>query len=121
MHADHPEPMERWQAVADWYAAFSSERHWEFLAPMANFSRWIGSQPFAALLYPHTSHQYLCVQLRPGYHPDEPSIVACVRVDGQFECGLRGRKGQLLVRRTSPIESARDVFASTLIRLGLGA
>lgn len=121
MHADHPEPWERWKAVSDWYTAFASERDWEFLAPMASFASWIGSQPFAAQLYPGTSHQWLHVQLRPGYLPDEPGIVACVRPDGQFECRLHGRKGHLLVRRTSPIESAPDVFASALIRLGLGA
>jgi len=118
---DHLEPMERWRAVSDWYAAFASERHWEFLAPMVSFAGWIGSQPFAAALYPHTSHEHLCVHLRSGYPPDEPCIFACVRSDRQFECGLRGRKGRLLARRISPIESAHDVFASALIRLGLEA
>jgi len=121
IHTDHLEPMERWRAVSDWYAAFASEQHWEFLAPMVSLTEWIGSQPFAAALYPHTSHEHLCVQLRPGYLPDEPFIFACVRSDGQFECGFQGRKGRLLARRTSPIESAHDVFASALIRLGLGA
>ncbi len=121
MHAGHPEPTERWGAVPEWYAAFASERHWEFLTPMVGFTRWVGSLPIAAMLYPHTSHEYLCVQLRPGHLPDEPLVFACVRPDGQFECGLQGCKGQLLSCRTSPIESAHDAFASALIGLGLVA
>lgn len=121
MYADHPDPTERWRAVSEWYAALASERHWEFLAPMVDFTEWVGSQSFAAMLYPNTSHEHLCVRLRPGHLPDGPVIFAGVRPDGQFECGLRGRKEQLLVRRTSPIESAHEVFASVLIRLGLGA
>jgi hypothetical protein len=121
MNADHHDPTERWRSVSDWYAEFAALQGWEFLAPMVGFARWVGSQPFAAALYPFTSHEHLCIRLRPGYFPDEPLIFALARPDGQFECGIRDGSGQLRVTLLGPIEAAPDAFASVLIRFGLDA
>jgi hypothetical protein len=111
MNSDDPDPVRRWRSIADWYAEFATMRHWEFLAPMVGLSSWVGEQPFAASLFPGTSHEWLCVHLRPGYNPDLPFFSCGARADGEFECELWAAVGRSQGSRVTPFGQAREVFA----------
>src|SRR4051794_16787924 len=118
---DDGEPSMRWSAIVDFYADLAGHPGWEYVAPMVDFARWAASRPSAVVLYPYTSHQWLCVALRAGYRPDEPFVAAGVRPDGLFQCELWGRVGHRRHSRVCPITAAPDVFESSIIRLGLDA
>jgi hypothetical protein len=97
MNADDPDPVQRWRSIADWYAEFAAMRNWEFLAPMVALTAWVAEQPFAAPLFPGTSHEWLCVHPRPGYNPDLPSRAERGRTgNSSASCGRRSAAGEVV-------------------------
>ena len=94
MNAEDRDSVLRWQSISDWYAEFATQLHWEFLAPMVGLTAWVAEQPFAAPLFPGTSHEWLCVDLHTGYNPDLPFFSCGARADGQFECELWAAVGR---------------------------
>ena len=94
MNAEDRDSVLRWQSISDWYAEFATQLHWEFLAPMVGLTAWVAVQPFAAPLFPGTSHEWLCVHLHTGYNPDLPFFSCGARADGQFECELWAAVGR---------------------------
>jgi hypothetical protein len=117
MTADDEGPEIRWQSIRDFYDEFAREQGWEFLRPMAELSAWVAHQPWAAELYPSTSHEWLCVKLKPGYDCDVPFFACGARPDGQFECTLCAKVGHDLERRRFPIEEAQTAFWNFVRRL----
>ncbi len=118
MHWDHFDPLERWWAASGFYAEWVFRHDQKHLYPMIGFTQWIGSQPFAADLYPCTSLDNLIIGPRTDtYHGG--GIVVCILPDGQFQCKLHGRGTKILVKTIGPMTSARKIFASALIRMGL--
>jgi hypothetical protein len=116
---EHEDPLQRWRAISDWYAEFATDRQWGFLGPMVGLTAWVAEQPFAAPLFPSTSHEWLCVGLHTGYDPDRPFFSCLARVDGQFECELWAAVCSSRGRRVVPIDQAREVFAEfTALLLG---
>ncbi|MBX7104586.1 MAG: hypothetical protein K1X57_10930 [Gemmataceae bacterium] len=111
MKAEDEDPVQRWQSISDWYAEFAAKPHWEFLTPMVGLTAWVAEQPFAASLFPATSHEHLCVQLRSGYNPDLPLISCTATGDGQFACELWAAVGSSRGQRVVPLCHARGVFA----------
>jgi hypothetical protein len=117
MTADDEDPLVRWQSISDWYDEFAREPGWEFLRPMVDLTAWIAQQPWAAGLYPSTSHQWLCVKLMPGYHPDFPAFSCGTRADGQFECELWAAVGNRLEKKLFPLNEMQSAFWSFVRRL----
>jgi hypothetical protein len=109
--ADDLDPVQRWWSISEWYTEFAAMRHWEFLAPMVELTAWVAEQPFAASLFPGTSHEWLCVHLHSGYDPDRPFLSCGVRGGGQFECELWAAVGRSRGKRLVPFGQAREVFA----------
>jgi hypothetical protein len=100
VRANDPDPVVRWQSISKWYAEFSQDEGWEFLAPMVELTIQISTASFASRLYPSTSHQRLCVHLTPDDDPDAPFFSCCTRPDGLFEFGRHlstgGRDGLIV-------------------------
>ena len=117
MIANDENPTVRWQSIRDWYDEFARSAGWEFLQPMVKLTDWVAQQPWAALLFPNTSHAWLCVKLKPGYDPDLPFFACGVRSDGQFECTLYAKVGRNLERRRFPMEEAQFAFWNFVQRL----
>lgn len=117
MKAEDPDPIKRWQTIADWYAEFAVMRGWEFLSPMVDLTMWIGAQPFAGQLFPSTSYEWLCVDLLPGYNPDKPFFSCVSTPDGKFECHLFSRVAHSLCREECPLEWNQRLFASFVEQL----
>jgi hypothetical protein len=116
--ADHENPVERWNAIRDWYDEFaSSDPAWEHLRPMVELAAWVAEQSGAGSLYPVTSHQWLCVKLKPG-HVFELDFFACAprHLDGQFECTLSVR-GRQIEKKVYPIAEAKSAFWNFVRRL----
>lgn len=113
MHADDPDPSTRWRAISDWYAELAAMDDWGHVAPMVEIAAWIGQQPFAGAIFPNTSHEWLCVQSRPGYHPGSPAVSCGVHRDHRFECE-RWDRWQLLDRWVLPLELARAGLAESV-------
>lgn len=84
---------------------------------MVDLTAWASEQPFAAHLYPCTSHQWLCIQLLPGYNPDQPNFACGVKSEGQFECSLWVKGQRRLIRQTVPIDQARLLFMDFVDKL----
>jgi hypothetical protein len=121
VRAEDQDPVRRWRSISDWYAEFAAKPHWGFLAPMVGLTAWVAEQQFAAPLFPSTSHEWLCVDLRPGYNPDLPFFSCGARGDGQFECELWAAVGSSRGRRVVPLDQARGVFAEFVALLhGIG-
>ena len=121
MKADDLDPVQRWRSISDWYSEFAAMPHWEFLAPMVGLTAWVAEQPFAAPLFPGTSHEWLCVHLHTGYKPELPFFSCGARGDGQFECELWAAVGRSRGRRVVPLDQARYVFAEFVALLhGIG-
>ncbi len=110
MKADEPDAVQRWQSISSWYSEFASMTHWDFLLPMVGLTAWVSGQPFAAALYPGTSHEWLCVHLQPGYHPDQPFLSCGVRPDGQFECELWAQVGRSRERKVASLDQDCALF-----------
>lgn len=111
MNATDENPVLRWQSISEWYAEFAAKPHWGFLEPMVELTSWIAEQPFAAPLYPSTSHEWLCVSLRAGYHPDLPFFSCVARGDGRFECELWVKVGRSHCNRVVVyLGQAREAF-----------
>lgn len=117
MTADDENPTVRWQSIRDWYDEFARSPGWEFLRPMVELTDWVAQQPWAARLFPNTSHEWLCVKLKPGYDPDAPFFACGARSDGQFECTLCAKVGHDLEKRRFPIEEAQAAFWNFVRRL----
>ena len=117
MHADDENPMVRWQSISDWYDEFASEQGWEFLRPMVELTAWVAQQPWAAVLFPSTSHEWLCVTLKPGGDPDAPFFSCGAGSDGQFDCELWAAGGRRLERRLFPMNEAQSAFWNFVRRL----
>ena len=116
--ADHTNPAERWNAIRDWYDDFaSSDPAWEHLRPMVDLAAWVAQQPWAESLYPFTSHQWLCVKLRPGHVPDL-NFFACGPLHDKglfkFELVVRDRP---IERKLFPLVEARSTFWNFVRRL----
>jgi hypothetical protein len=108
--APYKDPVRRWRAISDWYAELAAMPYWEFQAPMVELTLWVAEQPFAAPLFPYTSHQWLCVGLHPGYRPGLPFFSCGVRNDGQFEFKLWAEVGRSRGKKVVPLEQAREAF-----------
>ena len=78
---------------------------------MTGLTAWVAKQPFAAPLYPFTSHEWLCVGLHTGYKPERPFFSCGVGAGGQFRCSLWAAVGESLGERVVPFEQAGEVFA----------
>jgi hypothetical protein len=116
MTADDENPTVRWHSIRDWYDEFARDPYWEFLRPMVGLTDWVARQPWAIRLFPNTSHQWLCVKLKPGYHPDMPFVTCGARSDGQFLCELWTEAG-LRERRLFPLSEAQSAFWNFVRRL----
>jgi hypothetical protein len=77
---------------------------------MVGLTTWVAEQPFAAPLFPGTSHEWLCVHLHAGYNPDLPFFSCGARSDGQFECELWAAVGRSRGQKVVPFGQAREVF-----------
>src|SRR4051812_2668005 len=66
MTADDVDATVRWQSIGDFYDDFVRDVGWESLRPMVDLTEWVGQQPWAANLFPSTTHAWLCVKLKPG-------------------------------------------------------
>jgi hypothetical protein len=115
--ATDPDPVQRWQSISDFYAEFAGLLHWELLQPMVSLAAWVGQQPYAAQLYPGTSHEWLCVDLLPGYDPDRAFFSCGARPGGQFECELWASVGRSLGQQVVPLDEARTLFMEFVGRL----
>jgi hypothetical protein len=111
MNAADQDPVKRWQSISNWYAEFAAKPYWEFLAPMVGLTAWVAEQPFAAPLFPGTSHEWLCVHLHAGYDPDRPFFSCGARGDGLFVCVLWAAVGRRRGKRLVPLDQTREVFA----------
>ena len=111
MNAADEDPVQRWRSISDWYAEFAAKPYWGFLAPMVGLTAWVAEQPFAAPLFPGTSHEWLCVHLHTGYYPDLPFFSCGARGDGEFECELWAAVGRSRGKRVVPLGQAREAFA----------
>ncbi len=121
MKAENQDPIQRWRSITEFYEEFAVKPHWEFLLPMVALTSWVAEQPFAAPLYPGTSHEWLCVDLHIGYNPDLPFFSCGVRSDGRFECELWVSVGSSQDRRVVALDQAREVFAEFVVLLhGIG-
>jgi hypothetical protein len=110
VNAEDDDPVLRWRAISDWYAEFAAKPHWEFLDPMVGLTGWVAEQPFAASLYPGTSHECLCVHLHTGYNPRLPFFSCAPRGEGQFEFELWAAVGSSLDRRVTALDQVRETF-----------
>jgi hypothetical protein len=120
--AEDSDSVQRWQSISDWYAEFAAMPHCEFLAPMVGLTAWVAEQPFAAGLFPCTSHERLWVELHTGYDPDQPHLSCGVCGDGQFECALWAGVGRNRGKWVVPFGQARETLAALVGRLyGLAA
>jgi hypothetical protein len=117
MTSDDEDPAARWQSIRDWYDELARAPGWEFLGPMVELTGWVARQPWAAGLFPNTSHEWLCVKLKPGYDPDRPFFSCGARADGQFECELWAAVGRTLERRLFPLSEAQSAFWNFARRL----
>jgi hypothetical protein len=104
MVTNDPNPAERWRAITEFYTDFAARKHWEFLTPMIDLTKWVAAQPMAAKLYPGTSHEWLTVGLGPGYQPELPFFAACSGLDGQFQCELYLAVGRQLHKWVGPLD-----------------
>jgi hypothetical protein len=114
---DDEDPAVRWQSIRDWYDEFARTPGWEFLRPMVDLTDWVAQQPWAARLFPSTSHEWLCVALKPGFDPAAPLFACCARADGLFECRLWGAGARQPAERRLPMEEARSAFWNSVRRL----
>jgi hypothetical protein len=88
---------------------------------MVGLTSWVAEQPFAAPLFPGTSHAWLCVHLHTGHDPDLPFFSCGMRGDGQFECELWASVGRSRGRRVVPVNQARETFREFVTLLhGMG-
>ena len=117
MKAQDSDTVKRWQSISEWYAEFANLPGWEFLQPMIGITAWVGEQPFGARLYPGTSHEWLCVDLHPGYNPEQPFFSCVTKADWQFECTLWERVGRRLSRQIVPIDQAQLLFTDYVGKL----
>jgi hypothetical protein len=117
MYAEDRDAVRRWQSISNRYAEFAAQPHWDFLAPMVGLTAWVAVQPFAASLFPGTSHEWLCVHLHTGYNPNLPFFSCGARGDGQYECELWAAVGRSWGKRVVPFNQAREVFAEFVASL----
>ena len=117
MRADDENPKARWESISDWYLEFATNQGWEFTRPMAELTTWVAHQEWAASVFPFTSHESLCVKVKPGYDPDTPFFSCQPRRDGQFEFELWAAVGRSLERRVFPVSEVQSAFANFVRRL----
>jgi hypothetical protein len=117
MKASDPDPVKRWRAVVDFYSEFASMKHYEFLSPMIDLAEWVGKQPFAARLYPGTSHEWLIVSLTPGYDPNQPFFSCLSLADSTFICELCAAVGRSHGKESFALRQAHEAFTEFVSRL----
>ena len=117
MRASDPDPMKRWKEIADFYIEFASKENWEFLFPMIVLAEWVAKQPYAARLYPGTSHECLTVSLVPGYQPDLPFFSCLSLADGTSSCELWAAVGESRGEKSYPLQQIEKGFTEFVNRL----
>ena len=100
----------RWLEMSAWYEDFTSEEGWEFLGTMTQLTTWVADQPFADLLYPNTSHQFLCVSLQDGYDIEGPFFSCCNDRNGEVKFQLWKKVGHLLTEKKCNIMEIQEHF-----------
>jgi hypothetical protein len=93
MKSDCADPIQRWQAIVDFYADFAGMPGWEFLRPMIDLTEWIKNQSWAGQLFPGTSHEWLCVSCAPDRFAWSPFFSVCSLSNGSFRFQLRAEVG----------------------------
>jgi hypothetical protein len=118
MKASDADPVKRWRAVVDFYSEFASMKHYEFLSPMIGLADWVGKQPFAARIYPGTSHEWLIVSLTPGYDPPNQPFFSCLSLaDSTFSCELWAAVGRTRSKKSFPLRQTHEAFTEFIGRL----
>jgi hypothetical protein len=84
---------------------------------MVDLTGWAAQQPWAARLFPSTSHEWLCVKLKPGFDTDEPFFSCVARADGQLYFKLWKSNGNQLEKQKFPVSEAQSKFWNFVQRL----
>jgi hypothetical protein len=111
------DPAERWGVISKFYKETGHLNPDDPSSAMLSIVEWIARQSWSCNLYPGTSHDWLCVALRPGYDPATFASFA-ILADGQFVSELWAHGARHSTRKC-PLSEARGTVTNAIQALTL--